>query len=148
MSWKEVKNNEDVGNLLNTFGNFHDSCLKELYMSTGSYVDESLSMSISVNLDTTIRILFQRQYANPSAIELLFEGVTQFCISPNPKNHDSIIYEAKILCEDDSFHWTDNIDWYPNRGISPANLISAQQLKWRDVSSWMGNRQRYGWSKE
>ena len=40
------------------------------------YVDESLAMTVPGGLDTNVKILFQRQYENPSAIEILFEGVT------------------------------------------------------------------------
>jgi hypothetical protein len=51
-------------------------------MWTERYVDENLSMGMSPELDTNVRILFQRQFRDPSAIELLFEGVTQFHIIP------------------------------------------------------------------
>ena len=80
MEWIEVNDSEDIENLLEKFGGFHDSCLKELFMWTDSYVDENLSMGVSAELDTNVRILFQRQFRDPSAIELLFEGVTQFHI--------------------------------------------------------------------
>lgn len=48
-------------------------------------------------------MLFQRQYSNPSAIELLFEGVTGIHIIPTPENYDSIIRDAIILKSDDKF---------------------------------------------
>lgn len=74
MIWNELNDSNDIEKLLKTFGGFHDSCLKELYMWTESYVDENLSMTMSIDLDTNVRILFQRQWDNPSAIELLFDG--------------------------------------------------------------------------
>ncbi|QFT89666.1 hypothetical protein FIU87_13475 [Bacillus sp. THAF10] len=145
MEWKELKNRNDIEYLLDTFGRFHDSCLKELYMSTESYVDEYLSMDMSTDLDTNVRILFQRQCDNPSAIELLFEGVTQFHIVPSPINDDSIIYEAKLILHEGLFYWAADDDWEPDKFFQSENSwISSKYLKWRDVSSWMGKRSRYG----
>jgi hypothetical protein len=49
MDWIEVKDSKDIEKLLDKFSRFHDSCLKELYMWTESYVDENLSMGMSPN---------------------------------------------------------------------------------------------------
>jgi len=56
-----------------------------------------------------VRILFQRQYCDPSAIKLLFEGVTQFHIVPS----HSIIYDAKLILHNGIFYWAGNYDWDP-----------------------------------
>ncbi|CRK82992.1 hypothetical protein BN000_02947 [Neobacillus massiliamazoniensis] len=146
MDWIKVKDSKDIENLLSKFGGFHDSCLKELYMWTESYVDKSLSMGISPELGTNVRILFQRQYRDPSAIELLFEGVTQFHIVPRP---DSIIYGAKLILHEGFFYWADEYGWEPEDYIlGTDNWLSAESLKWREVSSWMGKQNRYGVIKE
>ncbi|WP_421381849.1 hypothetical protein ACOJQI_21220 [Bacillus salacetis] len=145
MEWAEIKTSKNIEDLLESFGAFHDSCLKELYMSTESYVDENLSMGMSAELDTSVRMLFQRQARNPSAIELLFEGVTQFHIVPSPINHDSIIYDAKLILHNGLFYWTDDCEWEPENNTDGSNRwISAKRLKWRDASSWMGKQNRYG----
>ncbi|HDX9610175.1 TPA: hypothetical protein ROY01_001167 [Bacillus toyonensis] len=143
MTWNTLKTKEDLEELLQLFGDFHDSCLKEVYMWTDSYVDENLSMRMASG--TNVRILFQRQYANPSAIELLFETVTQFHVTPPPENHDSIIFGASLLLQNNLFYWADDYGWKPNKP-SPyeVNWISAKNIKWRDVSSWMGDEMRYG----
>lgn len=145
MEWVEIKDNIDIKNLLNKFGGFHDSCLKELYMWTESYVGENLSIGMSDELDTSVRILFQRQYRDPSAIELLFEGVTQFHIVPSPINYDSIILDANLIFHKGLFYWADNYHWNPEDYTPDTNSwISGKSLKWRDVSSWMGKQNRYG----
>ena len=113
MDWIEVKDSKDIEIILDEFGRFHDSCLKELYMWTESYVDEDLSMAVASGLDTEERILFQRQFRSPSAIELLFEGVTQFHISPSPENYDSIIYDATLIFHKGLFYWANQYDWKP-----------------------------------
>ncbi|MBE1553834.1 hypothetical protein [Sporosarcina limicola] len=145
MDWIEVKDQKDIQNVLDTFGWFHDSCLKELYLWTESYVNEDLSMAVPSGLDTNVRILFQRQFRNPSAIELLFEGVTQFHILPSPENYDSIIYDTTLLLHNDLFYWADQSDWKPvDNSFDTSSWIAATRLKWRDASSWMGDKNRYG----
>ncbi|PEI90320.1 hypothetical protein CN679_18005 [Bacillus pseudomycoides] len=143
MNWNTIKTKEDIENLLHLFGGFHDSCLKELYMWTDSFVGEDLSMRVLSG--TNVRILFQRQYENPSAIELLFEGVTQFHLTPPPENRDSTIFGASLLLQNNLFYWADDIGWKPNE-VTPYEIswIAAKSVKWRDVSSWMGDKMRYG----
>ncbi|MEH6940031.1 hypothetical protein V7056_19630 [Bacillus sp. JJ664] len=143
MEWKEIKTSDDIKKLQMVFGGFHDSCLKELYLWTDSYVDEDLSMAMTSG--TNVRILFQRQFENTSAIELLFEGVKQFHMSPPPEDYDSIIYGASLLIEDELIYWANDSSWSPTNNIDyDVSWISSKRLRWRDVSSWMGEKMRYG----
>ena len=147
MDWNKINTSEDIDNFLNLFGGFHDSCLKELYMWTDSYVDDDLSMGMSSG--TNVRILFQRQYEQFSAVELLFEGVTQFHITPNPENYDSIIFDASFTNHKGLYYWADDIDWKPgDYERENVSWISAKNVKWRDASSWMGKIMRYGVLKQ
>jgi len=143
MNWNKIMTKEDIDNLLNLFGGFHDSCLKELYLWTDSCVDEDLSMGMSSG--TNVRILFQRQYENLSAIELVFEGVTQFHLTPPPESYDSIIYDAALILHNGSFYWADDSSWRPDKHLEyEVSWISAKSVMWRDVSSWLGDKMRYG----
>lgn len=143
--WEPIHTQEDIDRLINLFGGFHDACLKELYMWTEHYVDTDLSMSINDQLDHRIRALFQRQAENPSAIEMLFEEVTQLCITPSPGGYDSIIYESTLCYRDGLFYWADDRNWSPERKSDySVNWISARKVSWREVSHWMGKGQRYG----
>lgn len=145
MNWIEIKDTSDIEYLLERFGYFHDGCLREMYMWTGTYVNEDLSMEVPAELDTNVKLLFQRQYANPSAIEILFEGVTGIRIIPSPENYDSIIIDAVILKIEDNFYWADNDAWHPKENADNySNWISAKQMKWREVNDWMGKQNRYG----
>ncbi|SFC82721.1 MULTISPECIES: hypothetical protein [Bacillaceae] len=47
MKWNEIKTTEDIKKLQILFGGFHDSCLKELYLWTDSFVDEDLTMAMT-----------------------------------------------------------------------------------------------------
>lgn len=141
--WKEITTEDDIKYFLSIF-NFHDSCLKELYLWTDHYVDSDLRMAIS-ELDFKVRILFQRQGTSPSAIELLFEEVTGIHINPSPANCDSILFGATILLINGVYYWANEMDWnledQHNKNVS---WISSFKLKWRDASDWMGPNSRYG----
>ncbi|SHG82465.1 hypothetical protein [Ornithinibacillus halophilus] len=145
MTWNEINNKKDIDVFMETFGGFHDSCLKELHMSTDSFVGDELGMAVPLGLDTKVRILFQKQSRNPSAIELYFEEVTEMHIHPRGENQDSIIYDATLIQRDGLFYWADEYGWDPdNYTVGRNSWIAAKKVKWRDVSSWMGQTNRYG----
>ncbi len=145
MTWVEVTNQADLDLLMNTFGAFHDACIKEMYLWTESYVDSDLSMSCPPHLDTHVRLLIQRQFEDPSAIELLFDEVRRINVVPSPDNYDSIIFDATLLLREGIFYWADVGRWLPDQENSMnATWIAANKLKWRDASDWMGEKLRYG----
>ncbi|MGP4071675.1 hypothetical protein ACTWQB_03870 [Piscibacillus sp. B03] len=134
MSWNVINNEHDAKHLLESFDYFHDSCLKELYMWTGSYVSEDLGMTVPTELDTNIRVLFQGQGKPISAVELVFKGVTQLQLTPTPRNYDSIILDAAVNYQHNQVCYEDSL----------GNIIKSNTLKWRDVSRWMGPTLRLG----
>lgn len=143
--WNEIKDIKDINDFMERFGWFSDSCLKELHLWTEHFVEKDLSMAISPNLDCKIKVLFQRQDTNPSAIEMLFEQVTRVNIIPSPENYDSIIFSATLISIDGTFYWADDEAWKPDDPSKYAvSWISSKKIKWRDVSEWMGAELRYG----
>jgi hypothetical protein len=70
-AWQELGAPNQIAALMDTFGDFHDACVREMHVVTGHYVAQNLSMS--VDWRTTVHMLIQRQFPNPSAIELRFE---------------------------------------------------------------------------
>jgi hypothetical protein len=145
MEWKEIRDTENLNEFMRSFGYFHDSCLKELHMWSEHYVHEDLSMYLSSELDHKVRILFQRQDTSPSAIELMFEEVTEINIIPSPQNYDSLILKATFIYCDGMFYWADIGGWKPEQhSEKKASWLSAKKVSWRDVSQWMGKELRYG----
>jgi len=145
VNWKMLDGQTGIDDFMDLFGGFHDSCLKELQMWSGTFVNENLSMTVSTGLDTCVRILFQRQVEETSAIELLFKGVMQFHIIPHPEGGDSIIYGAKLEVKDGVFYWAGDQEWQMDQPfLHPVSWISAKEIHWRDVSLWIGEEQRYG----
>lgn len=141
--WEVVRTQLDIEALMDRFGGFHDSCLREAHLWTGHYVDPDLMMACPGSLDTSIRMLFQRQYRNPSAIEMLFEEVTGLHLAPAPENQDNIIFDAALeLQPDGTVYWS---EWVGGpKCSSEQTWITARKLSWRDASEWMGRELRYG----
>jgi len=144
-SWRPLVSQADLDQLMHVFGGFHDGCIREAHIWTESFVDTGMRMSCASDLDTRLRLLIQRQWKDPSAIELLFEQVITFHLQPSPENYDSIIFGAAMLCRDGTFYWAEDSGWTPD---SPkrddASWIAAKKLSWRDVSEWMGPDLHYG----
>jgi hypothetical protein len=144
-TWNHINSQADIDGLLTTFGGFHDGCLREAHIWIEHYVKPNLHMRCTGDLDTRVRILVQRQFSAPSAIELLFEQVVAFHLQPSPDNYDALIFEATMLKEGDIFYWADASDWSPSTTQrDQVTWIAAKKLSWRDASDWMGAELRYG----
>jgi hypothetical protein len=101
-------------------------------------------MSCPGYLDNKIRFLIQRQFSDPSAIELVFEQVTRFNLVPSSDNHDSIITAATLLTHGGAVYWSPEGGWSPGRPDADAfTWVSARKLCWREVD-WLGEKLRYG----
>jgi len=44
--WNEITSQDDLNVLMNQFGGFHDSCIKELKYVSGAFVYKNLSMQV------------------------------------------------------------------------------------------------------
>jgi hypothetical protein len=144
MNWNIIKSQDDANALMELFGGFHDGCIREAHFWTAHWVSKDLSMSCPGNLDNRIRFLIQRQFKNPSAIELLFEEVTRFNLVPTPGNYDSIIYEAVLVVREDGIYWSPEEGWSPDlEDRDEDTWISAKKMRWREVD-WLGEDLHYG----
>ena len=142
--WSQVATQADADALMDLFGGFHDGCIREAHLWTDHWVAPDLSMSCPGHLDNRIRFLVQRQFRNPSAIELLFEEVTRFNLVPSPENYDSIIFSATLLMQGQVIFWSPDGNWRPDDPQrDDSTWISARKLYWREVS-WLGEDLRYG----
>jgi hypothetical protein len=154
LTWSIVSSAIEAQSLLDLFGHFHDSCLREIHLSTATSVNEQLGMDCAGHLDTQIRALFQRQVSLPSAIEIEFSKVSFFCMQPTPDNADSIIYRASLDIDDGQFRFSAWCVGLPLRAApnstltavpgDPAIEILCGEMLWRDKSEWMGSKLRYG----
>jgi hypothetical protein len=144
MDWKEIKTRADADEFMEGFGGFHDSCIREAHLWTGHWVSHNLSMSCAAGLDNNLRLLIQRQFSDPSAVELFFEHVTRFNLVPAPENYDSVILAATLLVQDGTIFWSPEDGWTPNAlSRDEFTWVSAKKLRWREVS-WLGETLGYG----
>lgn len=65
--WTEVLNDADIENLKILFGDFHDSCIRDIYLSTSEFVDEKRAMHFSNKLIASL--LFQRPFKSNAVLE-------------------------------------------------------------------------------
>jgi hypothetical protein len=143
--WNHLASKADTDNLLKVFGGFHDGCLREAHVTTEHWVASDLHMHCTGELDTRVRLLIQRQFRAPSAIELLFEQVVTFHLQPSPHNYDSIIFDATMFLKEDVFYWAETAGWSLTASDrDQATWIAAKKVSWRDASDWMGADLRYG----
>lgn len=102
MNFFEINTNSDIELLMNEFGWFHDSCIKEMVYISGGYVEENGAMYPFDSVKCVI-IVFQSQDAKYRTIEVKFEGVEQMNLVPKQDDYDNIIYEASLIKTMDSF---------------------------------------------
>lgn len=140
--WTVIRNQEDIDKLMYDLGGFHDGCLKELRYLSGEYVNKDLSM-YPINSKRNIYVIFQRQWENPSVIEMIFERVECVALNPRNEDYDGVIYGAHMAIEDDMFIWFDCKDFKDDyRELYEYNdvtWIKAEMVKWRIVENYLGD---------
>jgi hypothetical protein len=140
-SWQDLSAPAQIERLMSRFGNFHDAYVREMHVVTGNYVDQDLSMH--VDWRTTVHMLVQRQFAEPSAIELRFEEVVGLRVCP-PPDCEAIIFNAAFFLRDGVLYWADSSDWTPESSErGEFTWVAARKASWRDASEWLGPDLRY-----
>lgn len=136
--WTEIKDQSDIDNLMELYGYFHDSCLRDVYISTREFIDEKLAMHFDNKL--TVSFLFQRQFKPTSVIELKFEDIGQFNFQPFDETTFSVIYDATLKQTNGLFYWADSAEW--EIGDNDSIWISGKRLFWRSKPEFIGNIKR------
>ncbi|MGE7925445.1 hypothetical protein ACQKND_19985 [Viridibacillus arvi] len=144
MDWQTLSTDADIRTYMNKLGYFHDSCLKEAHVITKSFVGEDYGMAIDPT--TSAHLFFQRQAGPISAIEIIFEEVVHFCISPLPADYTAEILDSTFIKKNGIFYWANCEGFNPNNIILKEGLtwISARSVKWRDRSNMMGGQLVFG----
>lgn len=133
--WKEIITEADIEALMNDYGYFHDSCLRDVYISTREYVDERLAMHFDNK--TTGVLLFQRQFDKNTVLELKFENIDRFNFNPPGLEYYGVIDEATFKKVGDLFYWADIGDWEAED--PDATWISASKVYFRYRPELRGN---------
>ena len=94
--WNDIANEKDLHGFMDAMYGFHDSCIKEFKYISGAYVNEKLSMS-PVNSQRILSMIIQRQFENPSVVEMQFVGLKYFKLFPNDENYTCEILDATMI---------------------------------------------------
>ena len=143
MDYIEIKQDSDIEKLMQEFGWFHDSCIKELQYCSGGYVDENGAM-YPLNSSRCVKIIFQSQNANTRVIEMKFEKIQKLNLAPQNEEYDCIIYAASLKKIGNLYYWGD----WENLSIEDLKKenrtwISAQKVGWRSLKNAFGSQEIY-----
>jgi hypothetical protein len=154
--WINLDSQSSIDKLLGEFGGFHDACLREISITTETYVGEDLGMACPGDLDTSALFFFQAQNRSLSAIEIKCDRVTSIHLTPTPEGCDSIIMGGEITTNGKIYRMALNfiggpLTGPPNSSIfiknrsyeEPDIEITAEAIAWRAVYDGLGNRLRY-----
>lgn len=141
--WNEITTEKELNNFLDVMCYFHDSCLKEIKYISGAYVNEKLSM-IPVNDKRILSAIIQRQFENPSVVEMQFAGLKYLKLFPSDENCTCEILDATMILKEDCIYWCDC------GGLSEKDIesytgttICASKAWWRAVDEYIGAKEIY-----
>ena len=134
-NWNQITNEREIEALLNLFGGFHDGCIRDIYVTTKQQVNTDLSMTFDNEQEAIV--LFQRQFKNPTAIELRFSELERLNFNPP---EDGIIYDCRLELIEGTFYWADEENW--EHGDNSVTWISSKKLFWRERPELVGTVKR------
>ena len=141
--WNEIANEKDLNSFMDAMYAFHDSCIKEIKYISGAYVDEKLSMS-PVNSRRVLSMIIQRQFENPSVVEMQFVGLKSLKLFPIDENYTCEINDATMILKEDRIYWCDC------GGLSEKDVesytgttICASKVRWRALDEYIGSKEIY-----
>ncbi len=141
--WHTVSNRDETEAFMEQVGYFHDSCIKELKYISGAYVSDRLSMQ-AINNKRELSLIIQRQYENPSMLELQFEELKYLKLFPVGTEYTCEISGATMLCLDGYIYWADSDELCEdNLSDYDGTLICAKRMKWREIDGCMGKDEFY-----
>ena len=141
--WNEIADENDLNRFMDMMYGFHDSCLKELKYMSGAYVAEDLSM-LPVNNRRVLSMVIQRQFRNPSVIEMQFGGLKYLRLFPEDEDYTCEILDATMILKEDCIYWCDcgglsvgDIESYT------GTIVCASKVRWRAVDEYIGPNEIY-----
>ena len=142
--WTAVVTQADADSLLGLFGSFHDGCIREAHVWGGYYVSPDMSMKCPSTPDLQCSLLIQRQWEDPSVIELLFDQVSRITVAA-PEAFDRIISAADLRVEPDRIVWSSVTEFEEvNREIESVTSVVGRRAWWRAIDNGLGSVLRYG----
>ncbi|MBE7030715.1 MAG: hypothetical protein E7409_04715 [Ruminococcaceae bacterium] len=130
MMWNEINTEQELNEFLELYGNFHDSCLKELRYISGAFVNKNLGMH-PINDKRKLYVVFQRQCEKNPTIEIEFSGLLKLNLLPNDETYTCEILDVAMFFENGEFYWGDSIWFKEEREQYDGTWICAKRVRWR-----------------
>ena len=135
MEWRSVTTLDELEAFLRVVGGFHDGIIKEVHWVNRDWVGENLRMAPYKLADA--RMLVQRQWREPSAVEIVFESIWRLKLDTV-----SFVFSTTAGTEESSTMLG------PSRPLLTLEIedteVAFERMKWRDASDWMGADLRFG----
>ena len=138
--WNEIVTEEDISKFLCLYGNFHDSCIKEIRYVSGAFVNHDFAMS-PFNVQRTVDIVFQRQHRSPSVIMLRFIGLNVLRLAPHNVNYTCEIHDAKLFRQDGLYYWADSCDIGNEIEAYEGTWVCSDKIEWLMIDECIGNNE-------
>jgi len=130
--WNTISTVKDIDDFMCSYGNFHDSCIKELRYISGAFVGDDLSMN-PFNNTRTVDIIFQRQYTNPMTIVMRFIDVITMHLSPLDCDFTCEIHDASMFIVEENIYWADSQEAKNMLHGYKGTWICAKKVEWRAI---------------
>lgn len=132
--WNTVSTLEELEAFLNHVGHFHDGVLKEVHWVNQDFVNEALCL-LPEQL-ATARLLVQRQWKDPSAVEIVLKRVWSLKLDTVAFIFDSMASTEPTPPGEPPLQLL--------RLDLEASVMTFERMYWRDASEMMGADVRFG----
>ena len=125
--WNYIEDVGDINRLMDYFGGFHDSVIREIHYESGDYTDGE-TMFLSPSCTKKIRMVFDSSWAD--SIEIVFEAVRLLQLVPPGENYLGDLYDASIFIDHFEVYFYD--EYLKERPAShDGTWIKALGMRWR-----------------
>jgi len=125
--WNYIEDQKDVDFILEQTFSFHDTVLKELNYTSGSFVDDRNFMHCTDSI-RQITVRLDSQMCRP--IEMVFEGVTALNLRPCSDNHSSNLTDASLFVHNASIWFFDKLLDNIDKSYK-GTWVESYGLRWR-----------------
>lgn len=137
--WNIIKNNNDIGHLLNEYCGFHDSCICKVDYISGASVNEERTMTGCSAETSKLKVNFQSQMVLKT-LQLQFIGLRRMNLIGYEKNYFSDITSCYLSMHEGYILWANN-DWFDPEAPCENKLLNepmdtfivADKLQWRFI---------------
>lgn len=124
--WNYVESEEDIHNIMETFGGFHDSVLRTLnYISGSQNVERGMIVTDDIR---QVSMIFDSGWSD--SIEIVFEGVLALNLRPAKDNYTSELFSATISLKDKTILFYDD-EVNSEQKDFEGTWINALGMRWK-----------------